>query len=106
MFLLKKIIKKEKKENMKRKNKFILGTAGLALSLMALGGGVFGLNTETKTASADTVSTSPYCLTHGTTTVEDTRTLGCPDNFKVYMKAPRSSGSSTISNGCLTNWSQ
>ena len=91
---------------MKRKNKFILGTAGLALSLMALGGGVFGLNTETKTASADTVSTSPYCLTHGTTTVDDTRTLGCPDNFKVYMKAPRSSGSSTISNGCLTNWSQ
>ncbi|MBQ7830621.1 MAG: hypothetical protein IJ393_00945 [Clostridia bacterium] len=91
---------------MKRKNKFILGTAAAALSLMALGGGMYGLNTETKTASADTVSTSPYCLTYGYTTVDDERTSGCPDNFKVYMKAPRSSGSETIYNGHLTNWSQ
>ena len=39
---------------MKRKNKFILGTAGLALSLIGFGVGVYGLNT--KTASADSVN--------------------------------------------------
>ena len=91
---------------MKRKNKFILGTAGLALSLMALGGGMYGLNTETKTASADTVATSPYCLTKGITTSDGVSSLGSPSNFDVYMKSSRSSGSATISNWYLSNWSQ
>ena len=91
---------------MKRKNKFILGTAAAALSLIALGGGMYGLNTEIKTASADTVATSPYCLTKGKTTTDDGVITGCPDNFKVYMKSSRSSGSATISNGYLSNWSQ
>ena len=91
---------------MKRKNKFILGTAGLALSLMALGGGMYGLNTETKTASADTVATSPYCLTNGITTSDGKSSLGSPSNFDVYMKASRSSGSATIANGYTSNWSQ
>ena len=90
---------------MKRKNKFILGTAAAALSLMTLGGGLFGLNADTKTASADTVSTSPYCLTYGKTTVDGTTSSGSPENFKVYMKAARSSGSQTINNGYLSNWS-
>lgn len=75
---------------MKRKNKFILGAAGLALSLMALGAGMYGLNTETKTANADTVSTSSHGLTYGVTTGNDgTRTAGCPDFFEVYMRAPQ-----------------
>ena len=91
---------------MKRKNKFILGTAGLALSLMALGGGMYGLNTETKTASADTVATSPYCLTNGITTSDGKSRLGSPSTFDVYMKASRSSGSATIANGYTSNWSQ
>ena len=91
---------------MKRKNKFILGTAGLALSLIALGGGMYGLNTETKTASADTVATSPYCLTNGITTSDGKSSLGSPSNFDVYMKASRSSGSATIANGYTSNWSQ
>ncbi len=91
---------------MKRKNKFILGTAAVALSLMALGGGMYGLNTETKTASADTVSTSPYCLTKGITTSDGVSSLGSPSNFDVYMKSSRSSGSATISNWYLSNWSQ
>ena len=91
---------------MKRKNKFILGTAGLALSLMALGGGMYGSNTETKTASADTVATSPYCLTNGITTSDGKSSLGSPSNFDVYMKASRSSGSATIANGYTSNWSQ
>ncbi len=60
---------------------------------------------ETKTASADTVSTSPYCLTYGKTTVDGTTSSGSPENFKVYMKAARSSGSQTINNGYLSNWS-
>ena len=92
---------------MKRKNKFILGAAGLALSLMALGAGMYGLNTETKTASADTVSTSSHGLTYGVTTSNDgTRTAGCPDFFEVYMRAPRSSGTATIYNGYISNYSQ
>ena len=63
--------------------------------------------TNTKTASADTVATSPYCLTNGKTTVDGETTWGCPDDkFKVYMKSARSSGSASISNGYLTNWSQ
>ena len=90
---------------MKRKNKFILGTAGLALSLMALGGGMYGLNTETLSANADAVATSPYCLTYGVTTKDGEISSGCPDNFKVYMKAARSSGTQTIYDGYLSNWS-
>ena len=91
---------------MKRKNKFILGTAGLALSLMALGAGMYGLNSETKTASADTVSTSSHGLTYGVTTCSDgTRTAGSPDFFDVYMRAPRSSGTETIYNGYISNYS-
>jgi hypothetical protein len=91
---------------MKRKNKFILGTAGLALSLMALGAGMYGLNTKTKTASADTVSTSSHGLTYGVTTCSDgTRTAGSPDFFDVYMRAPRSSGTETIYNGYISNYS-
>ena len=91
---------------MKRKNKFILGTAGLALSLMALGAGMYGLNTKTKTASADTVSTSSHGLTYGVTTCSDgTRMAGSPDFFDVYMRAPRSSGTETIYNGYISNYS-
>lgn len=69
---------------MKRKNKFILGTAAAALSLMALGGGVFGLNTETKTASALSYETAKY-TPRGQTTYDDTTIWGCPDNFQIYM---------------------
>ena len=90
----------------KRHKKFIITLLLIVLGYLGIAASIFFCALRVNTASADTVSTSPYCLTHGTTTVEDTRTLGCPDNFKVYMKAPRSSGSSTISNGCLTNWSQ
>ena len=89
---------------MKRKNKFILGTAAAALSFMALGAGMYGLNTQT--ASADTVATSPYCLTSGYTTVDGTTSAGCPSNFAVYMKSARSSGSQTVYSGYKTNWSQ
>ncbi len=90
---------------MKRKNKFILGTAAAALSLMALGGGVFGLNTETKTASADYVGTTAKCLTYGVTTVDGERTAGCPSNFAIYMHGASISGTDTIYNGDLLNWS-
>ncbi len=61
---------------------------------------------DTKTASADTVATSPYCLTNGITTSDGVSSLGSPSNFDVYMKASRSSGSATIANGYLSNWSQ
>ena len=90
---------------MKRKTKFILGTAAAALSLMALGGGVFGLNTETKTASADTVATSPYCLTKGKTTYDGTTITGCPDNFQVYMYGTYMTGESGwLYDGDILDW--
>lgn len=98
--------KGEEKLNMKKKNKLILGTAGLALSLMALGAGMYGLNGQSKTASADTVATSPYCLTYGVTTLDGTRMAGSPEHFNVYMKSSRSSGSATVYNGHITNFSQ
>ena len=81
----------------------VAGYLGLMLSIFS-----FAMHkATTKTASADTVATSPYCLTNGKTTVDGETTWGCPDDkFKVYMKAARSSGSASISNGYLTNWSQ
>ena len=81
----------------------VAGSLALMLSIFS-----FALHkNNTKTASADTVATSPYCLTNGKTTVDGETTWGCPDDkFKVYMKAARSSGSASISNGYLTNWSQ
>ena len=89
-----------------KKKKMILGTAGFALSLMALGAGMYGLNAKTKTASADTVATSPYCLTYGVTTMDGTRMAGSPEHFDVYMKSSRSNGSETAYNGHISNWSQ
>lgn len=82
----------------------VIGYLGVMLGVF-----FYALNrvkTDTKTASADTVATSPYCLTKGKTTTDDGVITGCPDNFKVYMKASRSSGSATISNGYISNWSQ
>lgn len=79
----------------------VVAYLGLMLSIFS-----FAMHkTNTKNASADTVSTSPYCLTYGKTTVDGTTTSGSPDNFNVYMKAARSNGSQTINNGYLSNWS-
>ena len=71
----------------------VVGYLGLMFSIFA-----FAMHkTTTKTASADTVATSPYCLTNGKTTVDGETTWGCPDDkFKVYMKSARSSGSASI----------
>ena len=82
----------------------VIGYLGVMLGVF-----FYALNrvkTDTKTASADTVSTSPYCLTYGTTTVDGETSAGCPDKFKVYMKSSRSSGSLTVERDYKTNWSQ
>ena len=89
---------------MKRKNKFILGTAAAALSLMALGGGVFGLNTETKTASALTYGTMKF-EPEGKTTYDGTTITGCPDNFQVYMYGTYMTGESGwLYDGDILDW--
>ena len=82
----------------------VLGYLGLMVGIF-----FYALNRvsmDTKTASADSVATSPYCLTNGKTTVDGTTTTGCPDKFQIYMKSSRSSGSATINNGYVSNWSQ
>ena len=60
---------------------------------------------ETKTASADYVGTTAKCLTYGVTTVDGERTAGCPSNFTIYMHGASISGTDTIYNGDLLNWS-
>ncbi len=90
---------------MKRKSKFMIVIATFAFSILTLGMGRYAMNTETKLASAAPVSVSPYCLTYGVTTTDEGRIDGCPDNFKVYMKTPDSSGSRIIHNDHQLNWS-
>ena len=89
----------------KRQKKFIITLLLIVLGYLGIAASIFFCALRVNTASADTVSTSPYCLTYGRTTVDGTTTSGPPDNFKVYMKAARSSGSQTINNGYLSNWS-
>lgn len=85
-----------------RKKKFL--TAGLfALSFMALGAGALG-SLSTETASALTYTTSKY-LTVGTTNDGDKTSNGCPSNFKIYMYSSSTSGSSSLGQDVVTNWS-
>lgn len=89
-----------------RQKKFIITLLLIVLGYLGIATSIFFYALRVNTASADTVATSPYCLTKGKTTTDDGVITGCPDNFKVYMKSSRSSGSATISNGYLSNWSQ
>ena len=50
------------------------------------------VKTDTKTASADTITTTPYCKTIGTTTVDGSSSTGSPDCFAVYMHGLNNSG--------------
>ena len=61
--------------------------------------------TDVKTASADTITTTPYCKTNGTTTVDGSSSTGSPDCFAVYMRGLNSSGSQMVERGHITNWS-
>ena len=63
------------------------------------------VKTDTKTASADTITTTPYCKTIGTTTVDGSSSTGSPDCFAVYMHGLNNSGSQTVQRGYISNWS-
>lgn len=87
---------------MKKRNKFFITTAFLALGLVSLGVG--GLSTETKSASALTYSTPKY-LTYGTTSDGSSTSNGCPSNFKIYMYGSSQDGTSTTrSQDVYSNW--
>lgn len=62
---------------------------------------------DAKTASADTITTTPYYLTYGTTNVDGEITSGCPEQFTVYMHSRTATGvHDTVYNNHQSNWSQ
>ena len=86
---------------MNRKNRLFITTAFLALGFVTLGVGA--LNTETKTASALTYGTNKY-LTSGSTNNGSSISSGCPSNFKIYMYGVSNSGSATLYQDAVTDW--
>ena len=91
-----------KTKKMAIKRRLILLGAFFTALLLALGLCLFGLNM--REASALTYTTPKY-LTSGRTTNETSVTTGCPSNFKVYMYGSSSSGSGTLSQGSVLDWS-
>ena len=84
------------------KKRLILISVFFAVLLLALGMCLFGINVQD--ASALTYTTPKY-LTSGRTTNETSVTTGCPSNFKVYMYGSSSSGSGTLSQNSVLDWS-
>ena len=64
--------------------------------------GLFGLNSQE--ASAATYTTAKY-LTRGSTNNGSNTTTGCPDNFKVYMHGSSVSGTGTMYQDKVIDWS-
>lgn len=84
------------------KKRLILIFALFAALLLALGLCLF--TAEAREASALTYSTPKY-LTKGRTTTGSSVSSGCPDNFKIYMHGSSSSGTGTLSQGSVLDWS-
>lgn len=84
------------------KKKCIFIAAIIAALFMALGLCLF--TAEAREASALTYSTPKY-LTKGRTTTGSSVSSGCPDNFKIYMHGTSSSGTGTLSQGSVLDWS-
>ena len=72
------------------------------LLVLAAIGAVFGAGTTT--ASAATYTTPKY-KTYGTTTEGTTTTGGSPSNFTIYMHGSSTSGTGTMYNDRLIDWS-
>ena len=87
---------------MTAKKKWILVAALFAALLLALGMCLFGMNVQD--ASALTYTTPKY-ETYGKTTEGDTTTSGCPSNFTIYMHGSSSSGTGTMYNDKVIDWS-
>lgn len=87
---------------MKLRTKLIIGLAFIVVSFLSLGAGLYGGRTETATAAT---SVTAKCLTYGRTTVGSSNTGGCPDNFKIYMSGASVSGTATVYENALLDWS-
>ncbi len=64
---------------------------------------LFGIGTSIETANAAT-STSPKYKTYGSYSTGGAYTSGCPSNFAIYMYSSYQSGSGTIYNDRVLNW--
>ncbi len=88
----------------KRKNrKKIYTLAFTALALLGLGVGA-ATKMETQSAAAATYTTAKY-TTYGSTNNGSSISSGCPSNFTIYMYGSSQSGTATMYQDALTNWS-
>ncbi len=88
----------------KRKNrKKIYTLAFTVLVLLGLGVGA-ATKMETQSASAATYTTAKY-TTYGSTNNGSSTSSGCPSNFTIYMYGSSQSGTGTMYQDTLTNWS-
>lgn len=84
------------------RNKIIFVFMIFASIVMALGLCLFGM--QGQKVSAATYTTPKY-LTNGRTTNGTSVTTGCPSNFKIYMYGSSRSGTGTLSQGSVIDWS-
>lgn len=90
----------------KTRNKLFLPLLML-FTLCALVCGAFAISSSTETVFASPRYTSAKCLTYGrTTTNSGSSSSGCPSNFKIYMYGSSVSGTKTIYQDDLFDWSQ
>lgn len=76
--------------------------AFLALVLLSLGVCLFGMPGQKVSAAT---YTTPKYLTSGRTTNGTSVTTGCPSNFNIYMYGSSQSGTGTLSQGSIIDWS-
>lgn len=90
----------------KTRNKLFLPLLML-FTLCALVCGAFAISSSTETVFASPRYSSAKCLTYGrTTTNSGSSSSGCPSNFKIYMYGSSVSGTKTIYQDDLLDWSQ
>ena len=76
--------------------------AFFALVLLSLGVCLFGMPGQKVSAAT---YTTPKYLTSGRTTNGTSVTTGCPSNFKIYMHGSSQSGTGTLAQGSVIDWS-
>lgn len=87
----------------KKRKKGLIACAILAILCLFVGVGIY--NTDNLTASATTYTTEK-CLTRGVTMKGDTKSYGCPENFQVYMYGSSTSGTKTLYQNNILDWSR
>ena len=76
--------------------------AFFALVLLSLGVCLFGMPGQKVSAAT---YTTPKYFTSGRTTNGTSVTTGCPSNFNIYMYGSSQSGTGTLSQGSIIDWS-